>query len=100
MNPWIIVPAIVALAIVYVALPVALTTFFRFRRQLNLRCPETGTEAGLYFDAGRAAVSACFGPPALAVRNCSLWPERGGCPRACASLPEGAMREAPRALVA
>lgn len=93
MNPWVILPALAALAILYVLLPVALTTFSRYRRQQNLKCPETGKEAGLYFDAGRAAVSACYGRPALSVQNCSLWPERSGCAQACRRLPEAEMRE-------
>ncbi len=96
MNPWLILPAIAALAIVYVLLPVGLTTFSRYRRQLNLRCPETGEEAGLLFHAGRAGLSACFGRPALSVRNCSLWPERRGCGQECANLPEEEMRIARR----
>ncbi len=96
MNPWIVLPALAALAIVYVLLPVALTTYSRYRRQLNLRCPEAGEEAGLYFNSGRAALSACWGRPSLSVRNCSLWPARRRCARACARLPEDAMREARR----
>lgn len=97
MNPWTILPALAALAIAYVLLPVGLTAFARYRRQLNLRCPEGGEEAGLYFDARRATFSACFGRPALAVRRCSLWPARAGCGRQCARLPEHEMREARRA---
>jgi hypothetical protein len=96
MNPWTILSAIAVLAIVYVLLPVALTTFARFRRQQNLRCPEAGQEAGLLFDPGRAALSACLGRPSLRVRNCSLWPARRGCGQACADLPESEMQEVRR----
>jgi hypothetical protein len=100
MNVWIILPALAALAAVYVLMPVALTTYSRYRRQLNLRCPVTGEEAGLYFEPGRAALSSCWGRPSLSVRNCSLWPARRDCARVCARLPENAMREARRLEVA
>lgn len=100
MNPWVILPALAALAIVYVLLPVGLTTFSRYRRQLNLRCPVGGEEAGLYFDAGRAGFSACFGRPALSVRNCSLWPERSNCGRLCTRLPEEDIHEARKTVAA
>ena len=36
MNPWTVLTAIAGLAIIYVLLPVALTTFARFRRQQDL----------------------------------------------------------------
>ncbi len=96
MNPWTILSAITVLAIVYVLLPVALTTFARFRRQQSLRCPEASREAGLLFDPGRAALSACLGRPSLRVRNCSLWPARRGCGQQCSSLRESDMREVRR----
>ena len=93
MNPWTVLTAIAGLAIIYVLLPVALTTFARFRRQQDLRCPESGEEARLLFEPGRAALSACFGRPSLSVRNCSLWPARRGCGQACTGLSESEMRE-------
>ena len=96
MNPWIVLPAIATLAIVYVLAPVALATFSRYRRQLNLSCPVSGEKAGLFFHSGRAAVSACFGPPSLMVHNCSLWPARESCARECARLSEAEMHEVRR----
>jgi hypothetical protein len=98
MNPWTVLPALAALAVGYVLLPVALTTFSRYRRQLNLRCPVTGETAGLFFHPGRAGLSACFGRPSLSVRNCSLWPEHAACGRDCTALDESEMREARPAL--
>jgi hypothetical protein len=48
-------PAIVGVAVVYVLLPVALTTLSRYRQLRLLRCPETGKECWVRFDAARAA---------------------------------------------
>ena len=93
MNPWIVLIAIIGLAVAYVLLPVALTTLSLYRRLRLLRCPETGAECWVGFDAARAALSSCFGRPRLAVRSCSLWPLAGRCSEACARLPEAELRE-------
>jgi hypothetical protein len=94
MNPWIVLLSIAAPAVVYIWFPVGLTMFGRFRRQQNLRGPETGEEARLLFDPGRAAVSACFGRPSLRIRYCSIRPARRGCRHKCAGLNQSYMRDA------
>jgi hypothetical protein len=82
-NPWIVIAGIVAVAVVYVLLPVAADTFRRFRVPRILRCPETEKEAEVALDAPHAALTSAFGPPVLRVKNCSLWPEREDCPQDC-----------------
>jgi hypothetical protein len=94
MNPWIVLPAIVAVALFYVLLPVALTTYSRYRQLRFFRCPETREETWVLFDAGRAMLSSCFGRPRLLVRSCALWPLGAECARACGRLPEAEMRDA------
>ena len=81
--PWIAVTAIIALAAVYVLVPVAADTFRRFRTKRSLRCPETGREAEVGIDAGRAALTSAFGRALLRVKNCSLWPGRKECAQEC-----------------
>jgi hypothetical protein len=81
--PWIVVAAIIAVAVCYVLLPVVADTFRRFRTKKSLRCPETGTEAEVGIDAGRAALTSAFGRALLRVKNCSLWPERKECAQDC-----------------
>lgn len=61
MNPWIVLPAIVALGIVYVMLPISLETFSRYHRRKVLHCPEVGDEVWVLIDARRAGISAAFG---------------------------------------
>jgi hypothetical protein len=95
MNPWIVLLGVVVATVVYVLLPVALTTLSRYRRLRLLRCPETGEECRLRFDAARAALTSCLGRPRLVVQSCSLWPSRADCGRACAWLPEAELREGP-----
>jgi hypothetical protein len=80
---WITLGAILALALVYVVVPVAGYVFARYRRARTVRCPETGTEARVQVDAAHAALSAVPGPPDLRVVDCSQWPERSGCERTC-----------------
>ena len=90
MNPWIVLPAIVALGIVYVMLPIGLETFFHYHRRKVLHCPEVGDEAWVLIDARRAGLSAAFGHPSLRGRSCFLWPPRDNCGRGCRKKLEAA----------
>jgi len=81
--PGIAVTAIISLAAVYVLVPVAADAFRRFRTRRSLRCPETGREAEVGIDAGRAALTSAFGRALLRVKSCSLWPERKACAQDC-----------------
>lgn len=82
-NPWIVIAGIVAIAVVYVLLPIAADTFRRFRAPRILRCPQTAKDAEVAVDASHAALTSAFGPPVLRVKNCSLWPEGKDCPQDC-----------------
>jgi len=82
-SPWILVAAILAIALLYVLVPVVTDAFRRFRTRRMLRCPETGTGAEVGIDASKAALSSAFGPPVLRVKDCSLWPERKDCEQDC-----------------
>ena len=86
--PGIAVAAIIALAAVYVLVPVAADTFRRFRTRKSLICPETGQQVEVGIDARRAALTSAFGRALLRVKNCSLWPQRKECGRDCVRLPE------------
>ena len=82
-TPWIILTAIVALAIGYVLVPVMIDALLRFRRSRLVRCPETGLLATVALDARHAALTAVPGPPDVRVADCSLWPEKSGCEERC-----------------
>ena len=81
--PWIVLAAIVALAVAYVLLPVIGAVFVRFRGARELACPETGANATVGGDAGWAAFTGAFRHPVLRVKSCSLWPGRRGCGEGC-----------------
>ena len=83
MNPWIVLPAIVALGVVYVMFPIGLSALSHYRLRKPVRCPVTGEEAWILVNAPRAGVTAAFGHPSLRVRSCSLWPPRDSCGRDC-----------------
>lgn len=85
--PWIVLAAIVALAVAYVLLPVVAAVFLRFRGTRELACPETGATAKVGADARWAALTAAFRHPVLRVKNCSLWPGRRGCEENCLRPP-------------
>ena len=82
-NPLVLIAAIVALATFYVFVPLAAHTYRRYRKWKGVRCPESKGFAEIHIDAARAARSSVFGPPALKVKSCSLWPARGGCAERC-----------------
>ncbi|MBI2553470.1 MAG: hypothetical protein HYV92_03395 [Candidatus Rokubacteria bacterium] len=81
--PWIVLAAIVALAVAYVLLPVVGAVFVRFRAPRELACPETGKSVRVGAAAGWAAFTAAFRHPVLRVKNCSLWPGRSRCEQGC-----------------
>lgn len=85
--PWILLAAIVALAVAYVLLPVVAAVFVRFRGTQELACPEAGTNAKVGADARWAAFTAAFRHPILRVKDCSLWPGRRGCEQNCLRPP-------------
>jgi hypothetical protein len=86
--PWIVVASIIAVAALYVLLPIVADTFLRFRGKKLLRCPVTGERAVVDVDARRAALTSAFGRMLLKIRGCSLWPGREGCAQDCVHLPE------------
>ena len=85
--PWIVLAAIVALAVAYVLLPVVGAVFLRFRGTKELACPETGATAKVGADARWAALTAAFRHPVLRVKDCSLWPGRRACEQNCLRPP-------------
>ena len=83
-QPWTVLAAIVAIALVYVLLPVFIETFLRFRAPKRLPCSVTGEDVEVRIDASHAAFTGAFvGHPRLRVGNCSLWPARRGCGEGC-----------------
>ena len=86
--PWIVIVSILAVALLYVLLPLVTDTFLRFRGRKLLRCPVTGERAVVDVDARRVALSSAFGRVLLKARSCSLWPEKEGCAQDCLHLPE------------
>lgn len=87
-HPWVVMIAVLAVAALYVLMPLVADTFRRYRNSRLLRCPETGGKAEVGIDASRAAFTSAFGRPLLRVKMCSLWPERAQCRQDCLGLPE------------
>lgn len=92
-NPWLVGPAILALLLMSVLLPVicvvygfAAWTFRRYRAGRIFLCPETGKRAEVVIDAIRAALSSTVGQPCLRIQDCSLWSEGRACGQACLRL--------------
>jgi len=81
-----VVLAVLAVALLYVLMPLVVDTFRRFRSPRLLRCPETGGKAEIGIDASHAALTSAFGQPLLRVKSCSLWPEKDRCKQDCLTV--------------
>jgi nucleotide-binding universal stress UspA family protein len=92
MDPWIVLPALVVLAVVFVMAPVGALTFAHWRRPWRLTCPRTGTEAQIQVAATRAAVAAVLGRGEPSIARCSLRPRILDCREECLALPVGELR--------
>jgi hypothetical protein len=82
-TPVILVGAILTLGVIYVVLPVVVSTLVRYREARKVACPEMRGEARIEFDAPHAAWTSALGVPKLRIRECSFWPERKDCARDC-----------------
>jgi hypothetical protein len=82
-SPVLVILAILGAGALFVLLPVALTALSEHRSARAVVCPETGRQASIGLDAGRAARGAIFGREWLKIERCSLWPEKEGCAEAC-----------------
>lgn len=91
MNVWLILSGIVVIAALYVVLPVAATTFSRYRRPWRVPCPADGATAQIVIDAPRAAIGEVLGRPALEIAHCSLWTRLRLCRQECLALGESRM---------
>jgi hypothetical protein len=81
--PWLTFLAIIAMALVYVVLPIMADAFARFRRKRVVYCTEEGRLGSVRLDATLAALTAVPGPPKLRVERCSFWPDRADCAQRC-----------------
>ncbi|MBI4552811.1 MAG: hypothetical protein HY710_11160 [Candidatus Latescibacteria bacterium] len=83
-HPWLLIGALIAVAALYVVLPVVMQAFWRYRRPRTFVCPDTGGQVEIHLDAAHAAVGAAYDQhPHLRVKQCALWPDRRNCEQAC-----------------
>ena len=92
MSTWEIVlwSAVLVVAAVWplYRLVVAARTYFRFRGERLVICPETNRAASVHVAAGKAAVKTFAGMGRVRLDECSRWPERAGCGQDCLSQVE------------
>jgi len=82
-NPILFILAVLGIDILFVMLPVVLTTFSEKREAISVVCPEAGTLASVLVYARKVARGAVVGRLALRAESCSLWPEKSGCAQGC-----------------
>jgi hypothetical protein len=81
-------------AVSLILLPLALwrhEIYLRYYGSRLVTCPEDHQTATVSIDARHAAATGIHGHPDLRLCDCSRWPERSGCDRAC--LPEAVEAE-------
>jgi hypothetical protein len=88
---FILVAAVLGLAIL-VVLPLMFLTLLNYRGSRVVRCPETGERAEVGVDAIATALTSPFGGFSLAVKCCSLWPDRSNCRQGCLRSFDNAVR--------
>jgi hypothetical protein len=82
-HPFAILVLFVVFAVLWLALPVAVETYWELRAPRAAICPETRAPVEVRLNAGRAAAAATVGLPALRIRHCARWPDRRQCGQAC-----------------
>jgi hypothetical protein len=84
--PLITVAAIIALALLYVLLPVCTDAYRRFSRKRVVTCPENKQLAEIQLDAPYAARLALVGGQGVRLKGCTRWPaSRESCAANCLS---------------
>jgi nucleotide-binding universal stress UspA family protein len=89
MSVWLLLSALLALALAYVCVPVAIAAFNHWRRPWRLICPRAGSVAQIRVGAARAALGELAGRRPE-IDRCSLWPALAGCAQDCLTLPASA----------
>jgi hypothetical protein len=75
--------SILAVGAIYVLTPVGLSVFADFRKPREVTCPENANPAQVSVDARYAAMTSVIGAQRVRLTQCSRWPDRAGCDRAC-----------------
>jgi hypothetical protein len=82
-HPWLLVFALVALAVTYVGLPLAVVGWRRYRERLRVHCPRADADAQVRVGRLSAATSELLPGRRLRLVDCSLWPDLQGCRQEC-----------------
>lgn len=82
-KPFILIGAIVAIGLVYVAIPMAVEAYRHWVRPRIVTCPHQHVAAEVTVKPWRAALTSLIRKPSLAVKSCTYWPECHGCDESC-----------------
>lgn len=84
MDAIVLAGAILALAVLFVALPTGRHMYGRLRGPRVVVCPETNEATEIEVDAKLAAISEALGrKPELRVQRCERWSDGHACDEAC-----------------
>jgi hypothetical protein len=74
---------VLALGLVVLRAVPGIRSYFRFRGERLVSCPETHKAAAVNVAAGEAGVGAFLNEPTIRLKECSRWPERENCGQEC-----------------
>src|SRR5687767_11568186 len=83
MNPTLVIPSLIVIAVLFVIVPVAGAVYRFYRAPRSVRCPRLRAPATVTVDAGQAARASITGSRALSATACSLLAARPGCRTEC-----------------
>ncbi|HUF92054.1 MAG TPA: hypothetical protein VMR23_06735 [Candidatus Limnocylindria bacterium] len=92
MNPTTVISLLIAIAVVFVVLPVAIAAYRFYRMPRTVHCPRLRTKATVSVDPRRAARAAVVGSAALSATACSLLVTRPHCRTECLTGKEAGAR--------
>ena len=80
---YLLIGGAVALGLYFVAAPVFVNAYRRYRDRKTIICPDTGQIVEVDLKAVRAGLMATLGRHSVRVKWCSLWPRKKGCAQEC-----------------
>ena len=74
---------VVSLGLYFVAAPVFVSAYRRYRNRKTIICPDTGQIVEVDLKAVRASLMSTLGKHSVRVKWCSLWPRKKDCAQEC-----------------
>lgn len=82
-DPVLVIAGVFLAGMIFVVLPVVISTYLRYRGRKSVVCPQAGKIAGVRLAALPAALGSAIDLVPLRVTACTLWLDRANCAQGC-----------------